>query len=323
MKRIWGRFKFDPYEVNSLRSRLLSNITLLEGLTQHLDRLETRQKQASLEQRYENQDRQELLDWISKDAMAHKKRFTSLKQRREPGTRKWLFESPEWREWIQPGTGGTTLYCPGIPGAGKTFTAAMAIERLYESSRAHYSNVGIAYVFCDYQRSADAKEKEYLNLAKTLLRMLIEQTQSRDWPDVLIRAYEKHRRSPSESELGIEATFELLKVVVSNLQSSTFVIIDALDELTNSRRQLLSLLIDLQRSTGLNLFFTFRDVEDIDTIIRRKCSRAIKKSIQATEEDVERFLSTEIAKMENSLIINHPQLQAEVKNKITRAAGEM
>lgn len=322
LRRIWGRLKFDPGEVKTIRSRLTSNIALLEGLARHLDRLEVRQKQAGLEQRHEDQDRRELLDWISRDFIAHVTRFNSLRQRREPGTREWLFESPEWQDWMRSGSGGATLYCPGIPGAGKTFTTSMVIERLYEHCREQDGNHGIAYVFCDYQRSEDTREREHINLARTLLRMLLEQIRDKEWPCEITQSYKKHRRSPMESELGIKETTELLEVVL-NLHSSSYIVIDALDELTMSRPHLLSHLIDLQKSTGLNLFFTFRDVEDIDTAIGGKFSRAVKKSIQATEEDIDRFLSTEIAKMGSSIILSKPQLQTEVKNEITRAAGEM
>lgn len=322
LKRIWGRFKLDTDEVEKLRSRLTSNITLLEGCTHHLDRLETRQDRLETRQDRLETYRREMLHWISKEYITHVTRFNSLKQRRESGTRKWLFESPEWHEWTHSDSEGATLYCPGIPGAGKTFTTAMVIERLYESPKVQVPNRAIAYVFCDYQRSEDAKEKEHANLSRTLLRMLLEQTQYEDWPGVLKQSYEKHIRSPSESELGIEETLALLKVV-SSLQSSTFIVIDALDELTSYRLQMLSYLGQLQKSTGLNLFVTFRDVEDINTTIERSFSRAIKKSIQATEEDVERFLTTEIAKMDTSLIIRNHQLQTEVKLEIKRAAGEM
>jgi hypothetical protein len=42
-----------------------------------------------------------------------------------------------------------TLFCPGIPGAGKTMVAAIAIDYLLKPVQS--SSHGVAYVYCNYK----------------------------------------------------------------------------------------------------------------------------------------------------------------------------
>src|ERR1700733_3943383 len=48
--------------------------------------------------------------------------------RRQEGTGQWLLDSGEYQTWLQ--SAKKTLFCPGIPGAGKTILAAIAIDNL-------------------------------------------------------------------------------------------------------------------------------------------------------------------------------------------------
>lgn len=124
MKRIWERLIFDPGEISDLRARLTSNITLLEAFLTNLTERNTQKSLARLERQVDEQEREQILDWISKDCKWHIDRLKWFIGRHEPGTRKWLFESPEWQTWTSDRGRGTTLFCPGIPGAGKTHASA-------------------------------------------------------------------------------------------------------------------------------------------------------------------------------------------------------
>ena len=48
--------------------------------------------------------------------------------RREEGTGQWFLESSIFTTWLQKPK--SSLFCPGIPGAGKTILAAIMIDRL-------------------------------------------------------------------------------------------------------------------------------------------------------------------------------------------------
>ena len=48
--------------------------------------------------------------------------------RRQEGTEQWFVDSPEFKRWLQGSD--KTLFCPGIPGAGKTMMAAITIDHI-------------------------------------------------------------------------------------------------------------------------------------------------------------------------------------------------
>ncbi len=93
--------------------------------------------------------------------------------------------------------GSKTLFCPGIPGAGKTMMAAIAIDYLCRMARG--DNIGVAYLFCSYKVQAD---QSVLSLFTALLKQLV---QSR--PDIaapvtqIYDEYWKQRSRPSLNEI--------------------------------------------------------------------------------------------------------------------------
>lgn len=121
-------FKFDPGEIFELKARLTSSITMLETFISSITERQTQKSPARLEKRGEEkmdeQKQEGVFEWISKDCDRHTDRLNWLVGRHEPGTRKWLFESAEWQTWTGEQGRGTTLFCPGISGAGKTYTSA-------------------------------------------------------------------------------------------------------------------------------------------------------------------------------------------------------
>src|SRR5947207_3898983 len=47
---------------------------------------------------------------------------------RQEGTGQWFIDTPEFKRWLHGYD--KTLFCPGIPGAGKTMMAAITIDHL-------------------------------------------------------------------------------------------------------------------------------------------------------------------------------------------------
>lgn len=123
-KQIWARLNFDPGEVVELRQRLMSTITMVKFFLDNHTTGNTQKSVGRLVDQIDEQERKQILDWISKECDRHTDRQKWLIGRHEPGTRKWLFDSPEWQTWASDQGKGTTLFCPGIPGAGKTHASA-------------------------------------------------------------------------------------------------------------------------------------------------------------------------------------------------------
>lgn len=186
---------------------------------------------------------------------------------------------------------------------------AVVIERLYALFPS--DEIGIAFAFCDYQRS---DEQEHVNLARNLLRMLLERSHA--WPDTLRPAYEAAKRS--RSDVSLDEVFDILKASMQ-LRSRNFVVIDALDELDHDPRDLLiTKLLELQQCTGLNIFITSRDIAQISDIF----SDTPRLRIRATGEDIEQYISTHMATLP-SFVSSNTCLQDQIKESVVQAAGEM
>jgi hypothetical protein len=72
------------------------------------------------------QHHQDIIKWLSPtDFPAQQYDIIS---RRQEGTVQWFLGFMEFGEWLQGPE--KTLFCPGIPGAGKTIMAAIAIKHL-------------------------------------------------------------------------------------------------------------------------------------------------------------------------------------------------
>ena len=86
--------------------------------------------------------------------------------RRQEGTGQWFLDAPEFKRWLQGSD--ETLFCPGIPGAGKTMMTAIAINHL--CGMAEGNDIGIAYLFCNYKAQTDQSAPSLLAaLAKQLV----------------------------------------------------------------------------------------------------------------------------------------------------------
>lgn len=137
---------------------------------------------------------------------------------RQPGTGRWLLESPEFREWVDGDT--HTLLCHRIPGAGKTMMTTTVVDYLW-ASQSMDSATGIAYIYLNYRRSEEQTVE--LLLGNVLKQLAF--CRGSVW-ESLQRLYEKSRSQMRSSPE------ELSDAAQSILQqnSRTFVIIDALDE---------------------------------------------------------------------------------------------
>ena len=209
-----------------LRSRISSNIALLNAFNGRL----TRDSLVKLVQHQDDQERQAILDWLSPVNYATQQ--NDFIGRRQEGTGRWLLNSDEFQAWLNQTK--QTLFCPGIPGAGKTMIASIVVDYLWTEFQ-NDANIGIAYLYCNYQQRQEQKAEDLL---LSLLKQLA-QEQFSVHADVknLYKCHRTKRTRPSFD--GI------VKVLHSTIQlySRVFIIIDALDECNVSnegRNRLLS-----------------------------------------------------------------------------------
>jgi len=77
--------------------------------------------------RQDDQESRAIMDWLTPiDYAPQQSDFIS---RRQEGTGLWLLNSREFQDWLS--SSKQTLFCPGIPGAGKTVVTSIVVDYLF------------------------------------------------------------------------------------------------------------------------------------------------------------------------------------------------
>lgn len=106
------------------------------GVTAYKEVKETRKEQQKWHQAGADKD---LLSWLTPiDYGAQQSDFLS---RRQEGTGQWLLDSQEFQDWRNGDR--QALFCPGIPGAGKTILTSIVVEHLWAKFQ-NDASIGIA-----------------------------------------------------------------------------------------------------------------------------------------------------------------------------------
>ncbi|SCN76846.1 related to ankyrin [Fusarium fujikuroi] len=205
--------------------------------------------------------------------------------RRQPGTGQWFIDSPEFCYWLD--SPSQTLFCPGIPGAGKTILTSIAIDSL-EVLFSKDKTVGIAYIYCNFQRQNDQTAKE---LVASLLKQLLQSLPA--MPEDIKLLYQQRRIKGSPPSLE-DVSSNLL--ATAKHFSRVFIIIDALDECRTTdgtQTEFLKEIFKLQLHSKANVFATSRPIPEI----KDQFQTSVVLEIRATDADVERFLRGHMPQM--------------------------
>lgn len=249
---------------------------------------------------------QSILNWLTpNDYTTQQHDFIS---RRKAGTGHWLLDSADFQRWVE--TEKETLFCPGIPGAGKTILTAVTINELTTRFQDDI-DIGIAYLYCNFRRTDEQKAHE-------LLASLLKQLSGGQscLPDSVKSLYDKHKVNHTRPSL--EEISRTLQSVAS-LYPRVFIIVDALDECQVSdgcRMSFLTEIFSLQIKTGANLFMTSRFIPEI----MEKMKGTIKYEIRAHNEDVRRYLDGRISESGQKLLQAYRE---EINTEITKAVDGM
>jgi hypothetical protein len=231
-------------------------------------------------------------------------------QQQQQGTGEWLLKSNEFQLWLTQSN--QTLFCPGIPGAGKTIITSITIHHLHNI----FGNdpaIGIAYLYCSYQQQHEQKPAD---LIANLLKQFIQGQLS--LPEIVQNLYSRHKPKQTRPSLG-----ELLSALhhITASYTRTFIIIDALDECQVSYggyEIFLREIFSLQVKARVNIFATSRFIQEIEA----KSDQSIRLEIRANNTDVQKYLDERLQNFPSWVLKDH-SLQAEIKSKITKAVDGM
>jgi Cdc6-like AAA superfamily ATPase len=264
---------------------------------------------ATVKEMGQHQECQAIIDWLTPVNYALQQ--SNLIARRQEGTGEWVLKSDEFQQWLA--RRNKTLFCPGIPGAGKTIISSIVVDHLHKA----FGNdpaIGIAYVYCNFQQQHEQKSSD---LIVSLLKRLVQGRPS--IPDAVKDLYSHHK--PKETRPSPDEILSALHSVAA-LYSKTFIVIDALDECQVShegRGKFLQEIFNLQaKISGVNVFATSRFIQEIEN----KFAGSMRLEIYAKDADVQRYLDSKLQNFQ-SFVLKNPSLQTEVKSKIAKAADGM
>ncbi|KAJ7574226.1 ankyrin repeat-containing domain protein [Mycena floridula] len=257
------------------------------------------------------QKRKEFLDWISKLDFQATQIETFAKH--APGTGDWFFKKPEFVDWRDGKT--KFLWCPGIPGAGKTTLSSIIVDHLQSRSG---PDMAVLYIYCDYTRQTDQTPTQ---LVGTLLKQLVQHQSS--IPDHILALYDNY-----SSRGAFPTSAELLTALhtEASFYHRVYIILDALDESSESN-QARKLFLSVCSGQGpwslsdhIHLLITSRDI----LLIAQEFHTAPRIPIEAHADDLETYIKGRILsdiKLER-LIKGDVTLEAEIIDKVvTKAAG--
>ncbi|VUC23741.1 unnamed protein product, partial [Clonostachys rosea] len=251
----------------------------------------------------DKKERDDILDWLT--SIDYGPQHSDIIRRHQPGTGQWFLNSDKYESWFWGRK--KTLYCPGMPGAGKTMMASMVVDSLLKDSRSDPS-MGIAFIFCNYRHTAEQScEKLLCSVLKQLAAPL---------PSVPVQLRSlKENHSSRATRPSIQELLGLLQVILDNY-SITYLVIDALDEFQSSddsRARFLNGLSNIQQHSELSILLTSRPTLDI----RNHFRKATKLEIFAANDDILKYIKSRMPDLP-SFIRTDLSLREEV---ITGIAG--
>ena len=248
---------------------------------------------------------QAIMEWLSPTDFAAQQH--DIISRRQKGTSQWFLDSDEFKQWLKGSN--KTLLCPGMPGAGKTMNAAVAIDHLHQIPNT--GGVGLAIIFCNYKADQSGS-----SLFGALLRQLVQGRLNIATP--VKHMYQKH--TSKNSKPSLDEILETLQSLCSTY-TTVFIVVDALDECTvkdGTQSRLIDELCELQMRMDVRLLFTSRDIPQITLKFQSSPTLAIR----ASAEDVRLFVAGQIPRLPRC-IQQDEELKRAIQTKIVNAVDGM
>lgn len=243
-------------------------------------------------------ERRAIAEWLS--PLNFFVRQVDIFSLRVEGTGQWLLESQQFKKWLFDEQ-RSTLWCSGIPGAGKTVLASIVVDHLQTAFPD--GDVGIAFAYLNHQERI---QQTPVNIMGSLLKQLVQERPS--LCDLLKPLYKKnHQRNTVPTLSDISTAFRQILAEYSKV----YVVIDALDECPehNGFRDILLQELGLL-SQHVRLLVTSRPHISIEYDIEG----AVPVEIQASQSDLRKYLQERIARAHR--LIRYVRPDVELKTAI-------
>ena len=242
------------------------------------------------------------------DNIVHMNKRAELQAHRTPETGTGIIEHDEYRRWLNGEI--STLWCPGLAGAGKTFAALAVIDDL-SKLHATSQNIGLAFLFCEFDRQ---HQQTMMSVIGVLARQLIAQGQTFCG-----------KVSSDDKPLSFEEKKKIFLLAATSFQT-VYLVVDALDEFSShldQRQELARLLVGLREagSTRLQMCITSREAEDVFN----ELAPATQIRIQASKTEIARHVQKRFFESKHGMLLLHqdPDLLTDVKEAVIIKSDRM
>ncbi|WYZ34724.1 hypothetical protein EsH8_I_001000 [Colletotrichum jinshuiense] len=181
------------------------------------------------------------------------------------GTGMWLLQDPTFLQWKKE-SASSILWLHGIPGSGKSKLTSIVVEDAQEAFRNSQSPAPV-YFYCS-RNPAEPGRSDPSTIMASIARQLSTPVALGPLLEDTVKVYQQREQDAfAAGPLRFEETKDLiLKLLARYKDSTTTIVIDALDECVGEGRgRLLELLEDLLKASPclLKIFISSRDDQDI------------------------------------------------------------
>lgn len=196
----------------------------------------------------------EMIDWLSPLNFVAKQNL--LFKEMHEGTCKWFLGCEDFRGWKE--SDNAMLFCPGIPGAGKTLLSSIVVNELDKLRLSEKSGVKDAAILMLYCKWDDSQSQSINGLLASLVKQIAQRygALSEGTPEMFSK-HSKAGTSPSSEEYVSVLNDELRHF------PKAFIIVDGLDELRDEKSRLVLLETLTSIEAKVNIMVTSRPVDNI------------------------------------------------------------
>jgi Cdc6-like AAA superfamily ATPase len=228
--------------------------------------------------------------------------------RHQTGSGRWFLHDRKFQAWDQ--SKDETLFCPGVPGAGKTIMAALVVNHLLRGQ--HVAREPITFIYCNYKRQSEQSVKHMLS---SILRQIVDiQLVLPKSVQDFYTSHAKKRTTPSPDDIR-----QSLEAVSEDLHRLT-IIVDALDECeTRVRQEFLSVVKTLRGRCEIRLLATSRFLPAIESHSAFLGKPTLE--VKASKEDLEMYIRSRASELNQ--VVSKPDLLETLVSSTVVATGGM
>ncbi|KAJ7132644.1 ankyrin repeat-containing domain protein [Mycena filopes] len=259
-------------------------------------------------QRMQAEERSRLIEWLS--PINFFLRHADVSQTRQAGTGKWLLAHPDFQKW-ESGSAGT-LWCYGIPGAGKTILACMVVDHLNVEPAT--DRVGVACVYLNH------KEADVQSPSKLLAGVWRQLILGREIGAKAKQLYQRHGEKGTRA--SIEEVHEVLwEAINAEYYSKVYIVVDAVDEYPEHDRRILLRHLSTVVGPRVSVMITSRPHVSPDLSLPNLTTLEIR----ADEDDIRKYVDAhiEMSVRLSKHIHTRPDLRDEIHTQIAATVDGM